>query len=370
METAIVTGCTGQAGSYFADYLLENTDLDVVGAVRRLSVSNHSNINHIDNPRFKVETMDLTDSRSINDLVKKYKPKYFINAAANSFVGSSWKLPLQHFDINAVGVLRVLEAIREFSPATRFYNFGSSEEWGDVVYTPQNENHPARARSPYGASKIAARQLVKVYRESYGLYAIQGWSLNYESERRGEEFVTRKITKGVARIANNTDTRPIELGNLDARRDWSHALDIVEGVWRMLNQEVYNPELEIYNNPKFSLSTPLSFKVKEYVLSSGEQHSIRDFAEIAFQKAGIRGYWDYEDLGSTLSESFISSENEVLIKINPEFYRPADVETLCGSSLAIKSDLGWEPKIAFDELVNRMVNNDLLLERKARTSDK
>ena len=227
-KTAIVTGLTGQMGSYMAETLL-NKGLKVIGTLRRLSVNNHKNITHLkDHPNLTLAPMDLCDPHSINALIEKYKPDYFINCAANSFVGSSWDFPEQHIEYNLLGVQRQLEAIKRFSPHTRYINFGSSEEFGDVAYSPQDEKHPGRARSPYGASKIGARQMIKVYRESFKLYAIQCWCFNYESERRGEEFVTRKITLGVARIAKALKTGapvvPIELGNVDAKRDWSHAL--------------------------------------------------------------------------------------------------------------------------------------------------
>jgi GDPmannose 4,6-dehydratase len=266
-----------------------------------------------------------------------------------------------------------LEAIRKFSPTTRYINFGSSEEWGDVLYSPQDERHPPRARSPYGASKIAARQLVKVYRESYGLYAIQCWCLNYESERRGQEFVTRKITKGVARIAkaiqDGKSFEPLELGALDVCRDWSHASDFVDGVWRMLNQERYNPNFPVGACADMELSRKrAAAALNEYVLSSGETHTVREFVEKAFTVAGISGLWgskpnDPKD--EVYVNHFCVDETtrlgafRTLVRINPAFYRPADVETLTGDSTRARTELGWRPKVTFDELVRRMVENDL-----------
>jgi GDPmannose 4,6-dehydratase len=374
-KTVIVSGVTGQAGSYFVDYLLENTDYMIYGTIRRLSVNNHKNIAHIKDPRFKLITMDLSDPISIEEVIRKYKPDYFINAAANSFVGSSWTLAAQHMQCNAMGVLYILEAIKNHSPNTRFYNFGSSEEMGDVLYSPQDEQHPPRARSPYGASKIAARQLIKVYRESFNLYCLQGWSWNYESERRGDEFVTRKITKGVARIyndiLNSKQFKPICLGNLESRRDWSHCTDIVDGVWRMLNQEKYNPKLLGRKNDY------LPSHIKEYVLASNTNHSVKEFVEKAFKVAGIEGDWYNNSLSEPLDERYYMKNQEAeeaaeamgdfdiideecsLVKIDPKLFRPADVETLQGSYDAIKRDLGWEPKVKFDELVARMVKNDI-----------
>ncbi len=240
-KVAFVTGVTGQDGSLMVDYLLKNTDYFVVGGARRLSIKNHENIRHLENnPRFKLVNFDLSDAHSISKIVEKLKPEYFINLAAQTFVGSSWDFPAQTWECNTTGVIHILEAIRQHKPSCRFYNAGSSEEYGNVAYTPQDENHPAKPRSPYGASKSAARQLVKVYRESYNLYAVQGLLFNHEGVRRGEEFVTRKITKGVARIkkaiSEGKSFEPIELGNVKARRDWSDAEDFVDGIWKMLNQ--------------------------------------------------------------------------------------------------------------------------------------
>ena len=258
-KVCIVTGVTGQDGSYMVDYLLENTDLYIVGGVRRLSVYNHVNINHVKNDRFILLNFDLTDPHSISRIVEKLKPDYFINLAAQSFVASSWDFSRQTWATNCTSVLDILEAIRIHKPTCRLYQAGSSEEFGNVSYTPQDENHPLKPRSPYGASKAAARQLIKVYRDSYDIFAIQGWLFNHESERRGAEFVTRKITKNVARIKKSIETgvkfTPLELGNIDAKRDWSHAYDFVDGIWKMLNQDV----------------------PKEYVLSSNETHTVREF---------------------------------------------------------------------------------------------
>jgi len=338
-KTAIVTGVTGQMGSFFAEFLLQQ-GITVIGVTRRLSVPNEENIRQIkDNKKIIFELMDLGDSHSINNIVEKYKPDYFINCAANSFVGTSWDCPEQHFEYNCLGVLRQLEAIRKNSPSTRYINFGSSEEFGDVVTVPQNEEHPARARSPYGASKIAARQIIKVYRESYNLFAIQCWCFNYESERRGCEFVTRKITKAVARIAhaikNDQPFEQLQLGNIDAQRDWSYCPDFVEGIWLMLNQD----------------------KPVEYVLSSNETHTIREFVELAFKHAGLNGTWK-NNTGIPEDEQFIVND-QIVMKINPKFYRPAEVELLWGDSAKARQELNWSPKTDFKGLVQKMVDSDL-----------
>lgn len=341
-KICIVTGVTGQDGSYMVDYLLENTDLFIVGGVRRLSVYNHININHVNNPRFVLLNFDLTDSHSIARIVEKLQPEYFINLAAQSFVASSWDFARQTWQTNSTAVLDILEAIRLYKPSCRFYQAGSSEEFGNVSYSPQDEKHPLKPRSPYGASKAAARQLVKVYRDSYNLYAIQGWLFNHESQRRGPEFVTRKITTNIARIRNAIKTgspfSPLELGNIDAKRDWSHAVDFVEGIWLMLNQE----------NPK------------EYVLSSNETHTVREFVEKAFKFAGIDGSW----VGEGINEKYVLSNKPdiILMQINEKFYRPAEVELLLGDSTLARKELNWTPKISFDELVKRMVENDLKIQ--------
>lgn len=350
-KVVVITGVTGQDGSLMSDYLLQNTDCIVIGGARRLSVCNHENIEHLsNNPRFHLINFDLTDSHSISQIINKLNPDYLINFAAQSFVKSSWDFPLQTWETNTTGVLHILESIRLHAPKCRFYNAGSSEEFGDVAYSPQNEQHPLRPRSPYAASKAAARQLVKVYRESYNLYAIQGWLFNHEGVRRGEEFVTRKITKGVSRIHKiltsfdgTMPIQPIELGNLDASRDWSDAEDCVDAVWRMLNQKEYNSNFTA---------------LKEYNVASGECHTIREFIEKSFEVAGISGgKWRNENL----DEEFVILRpfKITLVKINPSFFRPAEVLTLLGNPMAIKTDLKWNPKTSFDQLVEKMVRRDM-----------
>lgn len=344
-KTIVVTGVTGQDGSHMVDFLLKNTDYIIFGGVRRLSVYNHENIRHIKSDRFYLINFDLTDSHAIARTVEKLQPDYFINFAAQSFVASSWDFSRQTWHTNSTAVLDILEAIRLYKPSCRLYQAGSSEEFGNVQYSPQDENHPLKPRSPYGASKAASRQLVKVYRESYGIYAIQGWLFNHEGTRRGEEFVTRKISKNVARIynaiKNNEDFQPLELGNIEAKRDWSDAEDFVEGVWMMLNQDKYNSNY--------------SGEPKEYIFSSNETHTIKEFAEKAFKYAGIQGEW----LGEGEHVMFISKDKKVLIQINSKFYRPAEVELLLGDSNKARQELNWKPKISFDNLIQKMVNWDI-----------
>lgn len=334
-KIVIITGVTGQDGSYMADFLLEKTDHTIYGMVRRSSTNNLRNIKHLlNNPRFKLVTGDLTDSQSIDNLIRELKPDYFINLAAQSFVGASWQIPEQTFDIDAIGVIRCLEAIRKHAPNCRFYNAGSSEELGNVDYTPQDENHPLKPRSPYGAAKAAARHIVKVYRESYNLYAIQGLLYNHESPRRGEEFVTQKICKHVAKIKRAIDYKyevePLELGNIYAKRDWGHAKDFVRGIWMMMTQE--SPE--------------------EYLLASGEAHTVKNFIEQAFKYVNIEGEW----IGVGLDEKFIY-KNKILVKINSQFYRPAEVDLLLGNPQKARKELGWSPEFSFENLIKEMLDN-------------
>ena len=344
-KVVVITGVTGQDGSHMADYLLKHTNYIIFGGVRRLSVYNHENIKHIDSDRFYLINFDLTDAHAIARTVEKLKPDYFINFAAQSFVASSWDFARQTWATNSTSVLDILEAIRLHKPSCRLYQAGSSEEFGNAEYSPQDEKHPLRPRSPYGASKAASRQLIKVYRDSYNLYVIQGWLFNHEGTRRGEEFVTRKITKNVARIFNlikkQQKFEPLELGNIKAKRDWSDAEDFVEGVWMMLNQDKYNPN---YNGVP-----------KEYVFSSNEAHTIKEFADKAFLFAGIEGYWT----GENENQTYISKDGKTLIKINPKFYRPAEVDLLLGNSDKARSELGWKPKSSFSDLVKKMVEFDL-----------
>ena len=283
----LITGLLGQDGANMAELLLKDSNNLVFGMIRRSSSPNFINCKNIlNNPNFNLVYGDLTDEISISNLVQEIQPDYFINFAANSFVGCSWDMPLHVFDTNTNGVIRCLEAIKKFQPKCRFYSAGSSEEFGDVEFTPQDLTHPLKPRSPYGASKCAARHIVKVYRESYGLYAIHGLLFNHEGTKRGEEFVTRKISKGVARIKKELDfyfesgqqssaPNPIELGYLDSKRDWSDSEDFMRGIWLMLNQD----------------------EPKEYLLASGETHSIREFVEKAFEVVGIEGKWSGEGEG-------------------------------------------------------------------------
>lgn len=351
-KKVIISGITGQDGSYMAEYLLKNTDFLVLGGLRRTSQAILSNLkNIVEHERFKLVPLDLSDVNSITSLIKDEQPDYFINFGAQTFVFDSWNQPASTVRVNSESVIHICEAIRNHAPKCRFYSSGSSEQWGDVLYSPQDINHPMRPRSVYGASKCMAGMICKIYRESYGIYAVHGILTNHESERRQEYFVTRKISKGVARICGELlsiggglteakEITPIEMGNLNAMRDWSYAPDFVDGVWKMLNQE----------------------KPKDYVLSSGETHSIREFIELAFLCAGIEGKFN----GDGVDETFVIHRYQsigiapmVAIKINPFFYRPAEVDLLLGDSTPARQELGWQPKVSFRELVKRMVKHDL-----------
>jgi len=340
MKKVIVTGITGQDGSHMVDYLLKNTDVEVYGSIRRLSVKNHENILHLkESDRFKIINLDLNDAHSIRDVVIDIKPDYFINFAAQSFVAGSWDFPIQTWDTDSNSILHMLESIRRFAPNCRFYNAGSSEEFGDVIKNPQNEEHPLRPQSPYGAAKCAARHLVRVYRESYNLYAVQGWLFNHEGTRRGLDFVTRKISHGVASIKKSLELDSkipiLELGNLDAQRDWSDAEDFMPGVWLMLNQ----------NAPK------------NYVLGSGEMHTVREFLNESLKCAGIK----YKSSGSQDTEKYHTLDGKLIFQVSPEFYRPAEVHELCGDCSLAEKEIGWVRKTDFYGLVKKMYENDYSL---------
>lgn len=338
-KKVFITGITGQDGSNMCDYLLKHKDVKIYGGVRRISVKNYKNIRHLkDNPKIELINFDLSDPYSIRNAVENIKPDYFINFAAQSFVQSSWDFPVQTFNDNAESVMHILESIRLFAPKCRFYNAGSSEEFGDVIEDMQDENHPLRPQSPYGASKCAARHIVRVYRESYDLYAIQGWLFNHEGDRRGTEFVTRKISKNIAKYAydleEGEEPTPLELGNLDALRDWTDSVDFMSGVWLMLNQEVDQP--------------------KEYVLASGKTHSIRNFLESTLNHAGIK----YNKEGEGLEEKYFTKSGELIVSINPIFYRYAEVKLLCGNPKKAEDELKWRRKVNFEQLVKKMFDSD------------
>ena len=347
MKKIIITGITGQDGSHMTDYLLKNTKHQIFGTVRRLSTKNHENIEHLKNiDRFSIIDMDLADPHSIRDIILDIKPDYFINFAAQSFVAGSWKYPIQTWETDANAVLHILESIRRFAPDCRVYNAGSSEEFGEVICSPQSEEHPLRPQSPYGAAKCAARHIVRVYRESYNLFAVQGWLFNHEGSRRGKDFVTRKISHSIAKlkkaleideVLSYSNPKPelpvLYLGNLDAQRDWSDAEDFMEGVWLMLNNK----------------------EPKEYVLASGEMHSVRSFLQESLKCIGVK----YKISGEGVDEVFSLEDGRPIVKVSKEFYRLAEVDELCGDPSLAEEELNWKRKFNFKQLVSKMVKADI-----------
>lgn len=335
-KRALITGITGQDGSYLAELLLEK-GYKVYGVMRRKSVVDYGNVEHIKD-KINFIYADMTDITSLINAVKISNPDEVYNLAAQSFVGTSWEQPIATADIDAIGVTNLLEAIRIIKPEAKFYQASTSEMFGLVQEIPQKETTPFYPRSPYGVAKLYGHWITKNYRESYNMYACSGILFNHESERRGKEFVTRKITDAVARIKNGVQ-EVLELGNMDAKRDWGHSKDYVNAMWLMLQQE----------------------KADDYVIATNETRTVREFVNIAFKKAGIELKWE----GTGVEEKAINIENnEVVVKINPKFYRPAEVELLIGDSSKAEKELGWKRNISFDELVERMVQNDLQIVEK------
>ncbi len=330
MKRVLITGITGQDGSYLAELLLEK-GYEVYGLVRRKSKLDFNNAEHL---KGQVTFLfgDMTDSASLLRAMEIAKPDEIYNLAAQSFVTTSWETPLSTADINAIGVTKLLEAVRLVKPETRVYQASTSEMFGKVQAVPQNEKTPFYPRSPYGVSKLYGHWIIKNYRESYGMFACSGILFNHESERRGAEFVTRKITISVARIQAGLQ-ECLELGNLNASRDWGHSADYVRAMWLMLQQD----------------------KADDFVVATGETHTVRDFVSKAFRAAGM----ELEFHGEGVKEfATLKGTNRVLVKVNPEFFRPAEVDLLIGDAAKAKTVLGWEPKISYDELVCRMVEND------------
>ena len=333
MKRVLITGITGQDGSYLAELLLEK-GYEVYGLVRRKSKLDFNNAEHL---KGQVTFLfgDMTDSASLLRAMEIAKPDEIYNLAAQSFVTTSWETPLSTADINAIGVTKLLEAVRLVKPETRVYQASTSEMFGKVQAVPQNEKTPFYPRSPYGVSKLYGHWIIKNYRESYGMFACSGILFNHESERRGAEFVTRKITISVARIQAGLQ-ECLELGNLNASRDWGHSADYVRAMWLMLQQD----------------------KADDFVVATGETHTVRDFVSKAFRSAGM----ELEFHGEGVKEfATLKGTNGVLVKVNPEFFRPAEVDLLIGDAAKAKTVLGWEPKISYDELVCRMVKSDIAL---------
>ena len=311
---ALITGVNGQDGSYLAEFLLEK-GYDVCGVIRRSSTETFERIRHIKD-RIQLVQADLTDQVSIVEVVREFKPTEVYNLAAQSFVPTSWKQPILTGDVTALGVTRMLESIRLINRDIRFYQASSSEMYGEVRETPQTELTPFYPRSPYGVAKVYGHWITVNYRESYNLFAVSGILFNHESPRRGLEFVTRKVTDGVARIKLGL-AKELRLGNLDAQRDWGFARDYVKAMWLMLQHE-----------------TP-----EDYVISTGETHTVREMCQIAFAHVGL----DWEKH----------------VVVDPAFYRPAEVHTLLGDYSKAKSKLGWAPETSFKQLIEMMVDADI-----------
>ncbi len=315
MKRALITGVTGQDGSYLAELLLEK-GYEVHGIVRRSSTETFDRISHLSG-RIHLHQADLLDQLSLIDVIKESKPDEVYNLAAQSFVPTSWKQPVLTAEFTSIGVTRVLEAIRLLGPdKIRFYQASSSEMFGKVQEVPQKEDTPFYPRSPYGVAKVYGHWITVNYRESYNMFCCSGILFNHESERRGREFVTRKVTDGVARIKLGLATE-LRLGNLDAKRDWGFAGDYVRAMWLMLQQD----------------------KPDDYVVATGETHTVRRLVEVAFGAAGLS--W------------------EKYVKIDPALVRPAEVDLLIGDPSKAKRVLGWEPQVSFEQLVERMVKADL-----------
>ena len=315
MKRALITGINGMDGSYLADFLLDK-GYKVYGMERRSSSKNRINTAHLEGKIIFVNG-DLTDQNSLLRCLKESDPDEVYNLASQSFVGESWNTPEQTGDVTGLGVLRMLEAIREYDKPVKFYQASTSEMFGKMVENPANENTPFYPRSPYGCAKLYGHWITKNYRESYGMFNCSGLLFNHESERRGIEFITRKISDGVARIHLGLQDE-IKLGNLDSYRDWGYAPDYVESMWLMLQQD----------------------KPDDYVVATGEVHSIGEFLDCAFQHINITNWNPH-------------------VGQDPRFMRPAEIYYLVGDSSKAKKELGWKPKTSFEELVGKMVKNDI-----------
>jgi GDPmannose 4,6-dehydratase len=332
-KKAVVTGITGQDGAYLSKLLLEK-GYEVYGTYRRSSSTNLWRLEELGiSDQIKLVSFDLLEYSNIRRMIDKVQPSEFYNLAAQSFVATSFEQPLYTADVDGLGVTRILESIREVNPAIRFYQASTSEMFGLVQETPQTETTPFYPRSPYGAAKLYAHWMTVNYRESYNMHASSGILFNHESPMRGQEFVSRKITTGFARIKYGQQ-KVLELGNLDALRDWGFAGDYVEGMWRMVQQPTAD----------------------DYVLATGVTTKVRDFVQLAAIAADFELEWK----GTGVDEIGIDSKSgNILVKINPEFYRPAEVELLLGDPTKAKTQLGWNPKVELIQLVNMMMEADL-----------
>ena len=336
MKRALITGVNGQDGSYLAELLLEK-GYKVYGLMRRKSSVDYGNVDHI---KDKIEFIyaDMADVVSLANAMRISQADEVYNLAAQSFVGTSWEQPVATAEIDGIGALNMLEAIRIIKPNAKFYQASTSEMYGLVQAIPQNEDTPFYPRSPYGVAKLYGHWITKNYRESYDMYACSGILFNHESERRGKEFVTRKITDAVARIKLGVQD-VLELGNLDAKRDWGHAKDYVKAMWLMLQQD----------------------EADDYVIATNETRTVREFVERTFMYVGIEIIWEGSEVNEIGKDK---ATGKTVVKINPDFFRPAEVDILIGDPNKAETKLGWKREIPFVELVERMIKNDLMLVEK------
>lgn len=339
-KRALITGITGQDGSYLSELLLEK-GYEVYGIMRRKSIVDYGNVAHIKD-KIHFIYADMTDIVSLQNAMQIAQADEVYNLAAQSFVGTSWEQPLATTQIDALGVTNMLEAVKTVKPSARFYQAATSEMFGKVQEMPQTEKTPFYPRSPYGVTKLYAFWITKNYRESFHLFACNGILFNHESERRGMEFVTRKITSAAARIKYGLQDY-VELGNLDAKRDWGYARDYVYAMWLMLQNE----------------------KPEDYVIATNETRTVREFVIAAFKNIGIELMWE----GNGMDEVGKDRETgKILVKVNSKFFRPAEVEVLLGNPAKAEKELGWRRQVGFEDLVERMVKNDLkLVEKEMRT---
>ncbi len=334
MKKAFITGVSGQDGSYLAELLLQK-GYEVHAIIRRSSIFNTHRIDHIiGNPNFYTYYGDLTDSSNLHRLMSKIKPSEVYNLGAQSHVAVSFEVPEYTAEVVATGAIRLLDAIRDSNIECKYYQASTSELFGGIPGTePQSESTPFYPKSPYGAAKLYAYWVTVNYRESYGLFACNGILFNHESPRRGETFVTKKITRAVARIYQGRQ-KVLKLGNLNAKRDWGHAKDYVYAQWLMLQQD----------------------KPQDYVIATGETHTVREFVEAAFREIDVKIKWE----GQGIHEKGINSKTgEVLVEVNERYFRPAEVELLLGDASKAENELGWKRKISFQDLVSEMVKYDL-----------
>ncbi len=341
-KRALITGITGQDGSYLAELLL-NKGYEVHGIIRRASLFNTARIDHLyqdpheQGRRMVLHYGDMTDGSNISRIIEKHAPDEIYNLAAQSHVRVSFDVPEYTAEVDALGTIRVLDAIKDARLKTRFYQASTSELYGKADEVPQSESTPFYPRSPYGAAKLFAYWVTVNYREAYGIHASNGILFNHESERRGETFVTRKISRAVGRIRHGLQDR-LFLGNLAAQRDWGYAPEFVQGMWLMLQQD----------------------EPGDYVLATGETHTIEEFCSVAFERGGIPLHFE----GEGVDRKGLDEKGRVMVEVDPRYFRPTEIELLLGDPAKARRELGWEPKTTFKELVGLMVDHDLEMARK------